>query len=57
MTSVMTALKLALPADAIKTSGFSVEPETGGRGGVQETPVVPGEIEIHGSVTVTVGIR
>jgi uncharacterized protein YggE len=27
MTSVMTALKRTLPADAIRTSGFSVEPE------------------------------
>jgi uncharacterized protein YggE len=29
----------------------------GGRGGAMETPVAPGEIEIRGVVTVTVGIR
>src|SRR5215471_1888366 len=33
MTSVMTALKRELPADAIKTSSFSVEPEMDYSGG------------------------
>src|SRR5262249_55067498 len=33
MTSVMAALKRALPADAIKTSSYSVEPEMEYSGG------------------------
>jgi uncharacterized protein YggE len=36
MTSVMTALKNTLPADAIRTSGFSVEPEMEYAGGSRQ---------------------
>ncbi|HYN05921.1 MAG TPA: SIMPL domain-containing protein [Vicinamibacterales bacterium] len=72
MAAVQTALaSVGLPADVIRTTGYSLQPEMGygytgndagfraGGGAVApiDTPFSPGEIEVRAQATVTVAIR